>query len=149
MAQTKLTTIQGASTILSTGLNSLVNADRNLSAAISNDGSGEHYPYAMFELNIAAQGTNRVAGAHCALYILPTIDGSTYPYGDDSLDPSPSLLVGSFALDDGALAARVVTIWGIPLPPTDFKVVLKNNTGQTLASSGNTLKIAQYTVESV
>lgn len=149
MSNLKYTAIQSATTVLSTELNSLANDGNSLSSAISNDGSSERFLYCMIEVSLAAQSTARSAGAHIAIYFLPTIDGgTTYSYGDNSTDPSPGTLVATLPLD-ASTSARVVTIYGVQLPPSDFKILLENKTGQAFASSNNTLKIAQYGIETV
>ena len=133
-----------AATVLTTELNSLANAAIcSLSAA--QDTAGTRDLYAQAEIYIAAQGSNRAAGAHVALYLVPELDGTNYgATTDECLD---NYFAGSASLDDGALAARYLIIDRVRLPVGDFKVALKNNTGQTLASSGNTVKLRSYTVE--
>lgn len=139
----KLGTVNSNENVLTTELNSLASAANKLSAAFSNDATGELYPYADFEFYVAAQGSARSAGARIDLYILPTMDGTNYSYGDDSTDASPTTYVGSFLLD-AATTARYVYLTGILLPPADFKVLIDNQTGQAFASSGNTLKMRRY-----
>lgn len=149
MAQTKLTPIQGATEVLNgTALQALASDGNKLSAAISNDGSGEHWPYCMIEVNLNTQ-SSRSAGAHVAIYILPTIDGTNYSYGGDSVDPSPSTLAATLAFPADTTACRAV-VYGVQLPPTDFKILLENKTGVAFSNdTNNSCKIAQYTVESV
>lgn len=135
-----------AATVLTTELNSLTNGSVcSLSSSQDNDTAGTRDLYAQAEIYIAAQGTNRGAGAHVALYLVPESDGTNYgATTDECLD---NYFAGSASLDDAALAARYLIIDRVRLPVGDFKVALKNNTGQTLASSGNTVKLRSYTVE--
>ena len=135
-----------AATVLTTGLNSLTSGSVSaLSAAQDNDTAGTRDLYAQVEIYLAAQGTNRAAGAYVAIYLVPELDGTNYgATTDECLD---NYFVGSASLDDGALAARYLIIDRVRLPVGDFKVALKNGTGQTLASSGNTVKLRSYTVE--
>jgi hypothetical protein len=147
MATIKLEAPASQASILTTELNSLADGGNKTSSALSNDAAGELYLYADFELYIAAQGSNRADDARVDLYILVEQDASNYTYGGDSLDPPDNAYVGTF-LFDVATAARYNHIRGIPLPPTDFKVLLINETGQAFASSGNTLKWIKYNLQS-
>ncbi|MCB1901470.1 MAG: hypothetical protein KDH16_19400, partial [Rhodocyclaceae bacterium] len=54
-------------------------------------------------------------------------------------------LVGTYSLDAATTARRITK--RVNLPPTDYKVVLKNNTGQPLASTLNTVKFREFTAE--
>lgn len=135
-----------AATVLTTELNSLTSGSVSaLSAAQDNDTAGTRDLYAQVEIYLAAQGTNRAAGAYVALYLVPELDGTNY--GDTTDECIDNYFAGSASVDDGALAARRVVIDRIRLPVGDFKVGFKNGTGQTLAASGNTVKIRTYTVE--
>ena len=142
----KWETPASAETILSTELNSLADgANKITTTAVSNDASGELYLFADFQLYLAAQGSARSSGAHVKLFILPEIGGN-FTYGGDSLDPAVGLLAGSFEFD-AATAARYSHVRGIPLPPTDFDVLVMNETGQAFASSGNVLKMERYNLQ--
>ena len=148
MTTVKWTDKVSAETVMTTELNSLANDDRNITAtAVSNDGAGEKHLYANFRLYLATQGSARSAGANVQLFILPEVDG-TYPYGDDTLDPDTGLLRGAFGFD-AATTARYAVMEMVPIGPNDFHIVLKNNTGQALASSGNTLVMERYSLEAV
>lgn len=135
-----------AVTVLTTELNSLTNNSVcAVSAAQDNDTAGTRDLYAQAEIYIATQGTNRGAGAYVALYLIPELDGTNYgATTDECLD---NYFVGAASLDDAALAARYLVIDRVRLPVGDFKAALKNGTGQTLAASGNTVKVRAYTVE--
>lgn len=115
------------------------------SAAQSNEGSGERAILAQFELYLAAQGTNRAAGANVALYIIPEVSGTYADVTDECLD---NYFAGSWSLDDAALAARYAVLVAT-LPPSDFKLVVGNNTGQTFAPTGSTVAYRTFGYEDV
>ena len=116
------------------------------STALSNDAAAELELYADFRLYLAEQGSARSSGANVTMWILPEVDG-TYPYGSASLEPQAELIVGSFSFD-AATDARYAVLRDVPLPPSDFHVVVKNNTGQALAATGNTLVMERHSIES-
>jgi len=131
---------------LTTELNGLANA--GISAAgpsISNDATGERDFFGNFELYIAAQGTNRTAGAACHLYLIPEVDDVNY--GSTVGACLDNYYRGPVSIDDGALAFRTLIFEDVKLPVGDFKCVIKNSTGQTLAATGNTLKFRRHAYE--
>jgi hypothetical protein len=134
-------------TALGTELNSLAdNAATALSVEEDNSASGQRWPMAMVEILIAAQGTARAAGASVSLFVVPSTDGTNY--GDAATEATlNNYLVGVYSLD-AATTARYLT-GRIVLPPTKYKVALRNNTGQAFAASGNTVKIREFTGEDV
>jgi hypothetical protein len=142
----KYTARVAAVTVLSTELNSVTNNSvSTLSAAQDNTTAGTRYPFAQVEIYIAAQGTNRGAGAYVALYLIPELDGTNY--GNTTDECLDNYYVGSASLDDAALAARYLIIDQVMLPVGNYKVALKNGTGQSLASTGNTVKLRAYSNE--
>lgn len=134
-------------TVLSTELNSLASATAcSASSAQANKGSGKRDNLAQFEIYIAAQGTNRAAGASISLYIIPEVDGTNYAsITDECLN---NYFAGSVSVDDGATAARYL-VMEAKLPPSDWKAILYNGTGQAFASSGNTVKYRTFGYEDV
>jgi hypothetical protein len=149
MATAKWETPAASANVLTTELNTLgIGANKITTTAVSNDQPSELYIYADFTLYLATQGTARSSGARVDLYILPRSDGTNYPYGGDSLDPSANHWVGSF-LFDATTTARYEVIRGILLPPEDFHVLVMNETGQLLAASGNILSMRRYNMQSV
>ena len=135
--------------VLTTELNAAAAAGRAIStAAISNDAAGERYLYADFLLLIASQSATRTAGPNATLYILPEVN-AIYPYGATDLAPQAELAVGSFSFDSASAAARYAVLRGVLLPPSDFHVMVGNNTGIVLADTGNTLVMERYNIEAV
>lgn len=91
-----------------------------------------------------------VANTTVDLYIIESVDATNYADGTGSNTPAsviaPSTAyAGSFAVRAVTAAERLV-LRGVPLPPTNFKVMVVNNTGQATATSGTTqtLKILPY-----
>ena len=123
---------------LTTELNSLATATWSAaSSAIDNTSTLDLV--SDFELYVT-YGTNPSAGGYCALAVLPAIDGTpTFVDGGGSVAPQNSLIVGVFELRAVTTAQRV-GLRDVVIPPGQFKVAVYNAAGQTMASSGNTLK---------
>lgn len=130
-----------ASTYLSTELNSLAAGSNALGAAIDNSTAGRIY--ADYELYLAANGTARLDGCYVGLYVLPSVDGTNYAYGSATMDPSFGRLVANIQPDASASACYSVVI-GVVLPAGKYKVLVDNQTGASLMSTGNTLKYVVY-----
>lgn len=131
-------------TYLSTELNALANDGRKIGAEIDNATAKAMFLAA--ELYVAEQGSARSAGAYVTLYLVPSVDGTNYTYGGDTLTPPATCLVGDFVLD-AAVTARYVGLPCVAIPPTKFKLLVINKTGQAFAASGNTLKYRTYNRE--
>jgi hypothetical protein len=140
-------TARGTQTsVLTTELNSLASAAVcTASAAQDNDTAGTRDTYAQFEVYLAAQGSNRTAGASISLYLVPESDGTNY--GNTTDECLDNYLAWSWGLDDAALAARYLIADCVRLPVGDWKALIKNSTGQAFASSGNTVKYRVWTYE--
>lgn len=132
------------SSVISTGLDSLADAARAISSAEDNETN--KYRFCSFELEIATQGSARSAGAYCAIYIVTSVDGTNFQFGDASTAPPANALVATMPLD-AATTARYQNSNLIPLPPLQFKVIVENQTGQAFAASGSELKITYYSEE--
>lgn len=132
---------------LSTDLNSLADDDTFVGAKIDNVADGENELFIALELYLAAQGSARSSGATVNVYLLPSLDDTTFNYGDDAGLTDAGCLKAIFALDAAVTARRVIRT-DIPIPPFDFKLQVENATGQAFASSGNTLKYRIYSMES-
>jgi hypothetical protein len=130
-------------TYLSTELDALADAGRKLGAEIDN--TSDKSTYMIVELYIAVQGVARDSGAYVSLYLLKSTDGVNYDFGSDALDPPSGSWVNNFTLDADT-AARYVSI-EVAIPPSKFKLMVINNTGQALAAANNTLKYRTYSLE--
>ena len=147
MATIKHEAKEAVETVMSTEMNALASAALCITATpISNDAAGELELYGDFRLYLAEQGVARSAGANVTMWILPEVDG-TYPYGAAGLEPQGELIVQSFSFD-AAVTARYAVIRDIPLPPSDFHVMVKNNTGQALAATLNVLVMERHSIQS-
>lgn len=133
-----------ATSYLTTALDALANAANKLGGSIDNTANGDQYMD--LELYVAAQGGARSAFAYVSVYILPSVDGTNYAYGDDSTTPAAVNLAGAFHLD-AATTARYCVITHVRLPAGKFKILVQNNTGQAFAANSSTLKYALYNDE--
>lgn len=131
-------------TWMSTDLNALADATNVLSSALSNDAATtERRPYANIEIFTGTQ-TARSTDAVISLYIIPEVDDTNY--GDAT--NYENYYIGSVSLD-AAVTARYSIITMVTLPPSDFKIVLRNDTGQAFAATGNTVKAKRFGFEDV
>lgn len=125
----------GATSYLTTELNSLADAGNVLGAAIDN--STNKYLYHDIEISLASAAFTG-GDAHIKIYVLSQVDAS-YPDGDASIDPviTNPVYIGQIR---AATAAQVIVIRDIELPNGNFKYLFENNGNVALASSGNTVK---------
>jgi hypothetical protein len=146
MASTKLA-VAAAASIMTTDLNSLATGQSNLSAAYDN--GTNLYIWGDFEL-LVTFGVAPTAGWMVDMYLAPAVDGSNYADSSDGASPVTSgpNYIGGYPLRAVTSAQRIV-IRGIPLPPCSFKIMLVNNSGQSMAASGNTLKMLPYYMTTV
>jgi hypothetical protein len=128
-------------TLISTGLNSLAN---NALVAGSAYSSGGGYLMAEVEL-VVTFGTNPTASTGASIWWLRSIDGSNTEDGGSSLTPAriPDLVI---PFEVTTSAQRIIR--RCLIPPGTFTPLLKNDgSGQSFASSGNTLKILPLTYQ--
>ena len=132
----------GNTTVLSTGLNSL--ATNTMSAASSTyDNSSNLDLYVDVELLLAS--LSPTAGAYCALYVWGAPDGSNFPAQSDAdLRLTSTQLFCSIPIGTTASTAQRVVIRNLLLSPIKYQFKLDNQTGVSLAASGNTVKILPY-----
>jgi hypothetical protein len=135
--------IRGTSTtVLSTGLNSLANNALVASSAITLSTGEPGYQRCEAEL-VVTYGTAPTASTACVVWLLREMDGTNYEDGSSTVTPSrnPDLV---FPLRAVTTAQRIVVTGD--LPPGSFVALLRNDgTGQSMAASGNTLKIRPVT----
>lgn len=126
--------------ILTTELNSLANNTGAISSAITF--SETDYLMGLWEL-VVTFGVAPSANTGVSVWILAAPDGTNYEDGSSSVFPqrSPDIVLPCRAI---TTAQRIIKMG--PLLPGTTKFLLKNDgTGQTMAASGNTLKIQPIT----
>jgi len=128
-------TLPALTSYLTTALNSLANNGLVIGAAIDVDNE----MWMNVELNLAAQGSARSAGAYVAIYGVRAVDGGTnYGYGSASLAPGAHTLLCALPLD-AATTARIVNALVFIPACTDMMLIVENKTGQAFAASATTL----------
>jgi len=130
-----------ATTYLSTELNSLASSANKLGAAIDNSTNGKRF--IDIEISLAAQSSARSSNARVDIYVLPSIDGTNFTYGDDSTDPPLNTWLASVSFDATTTARRNVTRHH-DAPAGQFKMLVMNETGQAFGATGNTVKYVLY-----
>lgn len=128
--------------VLTTELNSLGNnTASSASSAIANQTNLDIF--VDVEVNLGSLSPS--AGAYVAIYVLLAVDGSNYPAQSDAdLRLTASQLLCVIPVGTTASTAQRVAARNILLPPGSFKVKLDNQTGVSLAASGNTVKFNAY-----
>lgn len=132
-------------TVLSTELNSLANGSFAATSGAVSLASGENvYQEADLELTVSF-GTAPSPGG-LAVWLLRRIDGTNFENANASTTP-PARMPDVIIPVQAVTGTQRITV-SLPMPPADFKVCVKNDsTGQSFASSGNTLKIRPKTTE--
>jgi hypothetical protein len=151
MADIRVSTYQGSpTTVLTTQLNSLANLTWSaLSSAVDNSTNG--YMYVDIEVVLASL-TPTGDDAAIEIYLVPSIDGSTYPNYTESgtseeIENAP-YFVGAVPLSLDT-EAQTQVLRQIELPPGSFKIGVRNQANVGLAASGNTVRLAYWTYKSV
>lgn len=140
MANTKHGSYGTIVSALGTELNALAtNTNTSVSSAIDNRTNLDLF--ADIELVLGAQGSARAVYALINLYITPSADDTNYA---DANEQAAEILA-VFPLDATVTARRVV-VRDCPIPPGLFKVFARNQTGQALAATGNTIKLRPHSI---
>ncbi|NOR70968.1 MAG: hypothetical protein GQ532_14945 [Methylomarinum sp.] len=128
--------------LLNAGLNSgtFDDGDNIVSIAISNDGAAERDFFMKLRLSIAASSAR--TGSSIKAYLIPEVNG-VYRTGSVTVDPLKGF-IGTFEFTQDT-AAGVDIIDKISIPNCDFKILLINEIGVTLAATGNEL---EYEIDS-
>lgn len=129
---------------LTTELDALANAAQVIGTAIDN--SANLNMYMDVQVYVAVQGGARSAGAYIAVYLVTSVDGTNYGYGDASTDPPANSLVCALAID-AAVTARYLTSKPFLIPPGKMMLVFENNTGQAFKATDSTAGYRVYSEE--
>lgn len=122
---------------LTTELNSLAN--NGFSAQGTEfDNSTNLDKTGVFEINLAS--LNPTGSPYLELHLVQAVGGTNYEDVPSSTNPSPQTVIAVLGLPTGSATKRVTTP-PIPLPPSKFRLVLKQATGVSLAASGNTVTL--------
>jgi hypothetical protein len=125
-------------TILSTELNGLANNGTVLSGVVENSATLDLY--GDFALTMQF-GVAPSLGFAIELYIVRSVDGVLY---DDTSSGPPLNGFGDIWPCRNTTNQQTIVLATLELPPTDFKVYVRNSSGQTMAATGNLLKMNGY-----
>lgn len=124
-------------TVLTTELNALGNAAfSGGGSAIDNTANSDQYG----ACDIVLASLNPTAGAYLALYLVQSLDGTTYEDAPSSTNPGTHMLVATVLVTTGSAAKRIMSPW-FRIPPGKFKFVLYNATGVSLGATLNTVTL--------
>lgn len=130
-------------TMLSTELNALANAAAAL--GVEYDNATGLYTHALFQLEVTF-AVAPTANSTVDLYIIPASDGTNYTdYTAGAAGKAPYTgFIGGIPLEAKTTIHRVAIGYGrdmIILPPTKFKILAINKSGQAFPASGSTIKM--------
>ncbi len=114
-------------------LKALASGGRKLGS--EQDGATNLQVFADFELQVRG-AVAFTLNKPIELYILPSLDGTNYPDGDDSTAPPQTAYVGAFIVRAVATQQRI-HLGGVRVPPFKWKPLLINNGGQAFTNTDN------------
>lgn len=123
---------------LSSGLDSLADAGVVTGAAINN--SSNRYMGMKVQIELATVDLSAQSSPGVVIRLIESIDGG------DSYEDNDDKAYG-ITLPIGETSAAHKRIGDFIIPPGYFKLAIVNNTGLSLASTGNVLSYATYTPE--
>ncbi len=132
-------------TLLSTELNSIA-AAAGSALGTEYDNATNCFMYGLFEFTVTF-GTGPTADTTVDLYVVPAPDGTNYDDGSNAIF-AQNHAVGGYNMRS-VTTAQKLSMWGVLLPPTKFKVNMRNNTNQGFAASGNLLKMIPYGMKAI
>jgi hypothetical protein len=133
-------------TLASTELNALANNDAALGAEYDN--ATNLYLWGLFELLVDFVSAPTV-DTPVELYLIPAPDGTNYADGDGTPTAPANCYVGCFVMRATTAAMRLVLgiDHRVDLPPTKFKALVYNKSGQAFPATGSTLKMVPYRLQ--
>lgn len=148
----KYTAISSSPIVVSTELNTQVITTTSAGPVLStteflnNDASTGRLLLVNFEVFLNAQ-TTRTGSPQVSLIIVPAVDASIYPDIGNLRLATPYIAktlagVSVVWLLDPVTNSRILTVTGVVLPNAKFKLGLINETTQSFASTGNTIKMS-------
>jgi hypothetical protein len=139
---------------LSTSLDSLANNACDLGASIDN--SSNLKTHMDLELTLAFLDLSAQVNPSVVIYMLESVDGGTdFDTGsdgetvDDNMPPNDKILCVMGLRPYSSGEAKLAVKTQLPIPPGHFKLMIRNKTGASFASSGNTLKYRTYNLNIV
>lgn len=136
--------VGGIVTLLSTELNSFAN-NTTVAASADFDNSANLNPWGLFEL-YCQYGSAPVANAVIGLWLISKIDGTNY---EDYSGIEPARAPDVCFRVRAVTSAQRITVPGRLRLGLQLPVARNLATGQSFASSGNTIKVLPYTFEGV
>ncbi len=139
---------------LTTTLNSLADDTTDLGAAIDNETN--LCTFLDLELTLASYDISAQTNPSVTIFLLESVDGGTdFDTGTDAVSAAASIppddkIVAIFGLRPGTGAeAKTAVKSMIPIPPGQFKLMVRNTSGVAFAASANILAYRTYNLNSV
>ena len=131
-------------TVMTTELNSLGNGSGVISSVVGGNGiitnAAEMDLYADFALTMQF-GAVPTAGYPVELFIVRSLDGITF---DDTSSAPPAKAYGDTFPVRAVTTVQTIIIPMVELPPANFKVYIRNSSGQAMVAANNVLKMLPY-----
>jgi hypothetical protein len=127
----------GATTVLSTEMNSLAAGSRTTLGSTAFTNSTILAQYGIIRLNLTYTSTPGTGDA-IWLYMVQQVDGSNYAQGGSTVDPGVHNII-AFVPIYATQSAQIIDSPIFALPPSNVKFLLTNKASSaSMASSGNT-----------
>lgn len=148
MAENRWTAYDTIQSYLTTELNGLVDNANKLGAAIDFAASGaDRKLYMDIEVYLGSVNLSAETNPAIYLWVLGRTDGTNFEDGTDSVNPArPPDAIIPLRVFDGV---QRVSVKRILTTPDQGKLLIKNQSGATLAATANTVKYNLYSEEFV
>ncbi len=147
-------TLGSLTSYLTTTLNSLADDTTDLGATVI-DNQTNLDTFMDLELTLASYDISAQSNPAVVVYIIESVDGGTdYDTATDAVSaaaslPSADKIIAVIGLRVGTGAeAKTAVKSMVPIPPSKFKLLVRNETGVALAATGNILAYRTYTLGS-